>query len=152
MVSCSQQATLRRGSRTETYRRTDVPQQARSCMWIWRVTQMAREGGTSGKEPATNAEDIRDAGLTPGSGRTPRRELGNPLQYSGLENPMDRGAWQATVHGVTKSQTWLNWLSTPTHTHAHAHTHTHTHIEYNTALLQSKQNSEYWEKEIIWKA
>ena len=41
---------------------------------------------------------------------------GNPLQYSCLENPMDRGAWRDTVHGVTKSQTQLQWLSTHTHT------------------------------------
>ena len=46
-----------------------------------------------------NAADI---GLTPGSGRPPGEGNGNPLQYSCLGNPMDRGAWQATVHGVTK--------------------------------------------------
>ena len=46
-----------------------------------------------------------DAGSVPGLGRCPREENSNPLQYSGLENPMDRGAWQATVHGVTKSWT-----------------------------------------------
>ena len=47
-----------------------------------------------------------DLGLFPGSGRSPGGENGNPLQYSCLENPMDRGAWRATVHGVTKSRTW----------------------------------------------
>ena len=47
-------------------------------------------------------------GLTPGSGRSPGEEIGNLLQYSCLENPMDRRFWQATVHGATKSQTWLN--------------------------------------------
>ena len=46
-----------------------------------------------------------DLDLTPGSGRTLRAGNGNPLQYSCLGNPMDRGAWQAAVHGVTKSQT-----------------------------------------------
>ena len=49
-----------------------------------------------------NARDIRDEGLIPGSGRSPGKGHGNPLQYSFLENPMDRGAWWATVHGVTK--------------------------------------------------
>ena len=48
---------------------------------------------------------VGDMGLIPGSGRSPAGGHGNPLQYSCLENPMDRGAWWATVHGVTKSQT-----------------------------------------------
>ena len=60
------------------------------------------------KNPPSNAGDIRDAGLIPGSGRSPGGGHGNPLQYSCLENPMDREAWQATVHGVTKSQTRLS--------------------------------------------
>ena len=55
-----------------------------------------------------NAGDLRDAGSIPGSGRSPGEENGHPLQYSCLENPMDRGAWTATVHGVVKSQTRLN--------------------------------------------
>ena len=54
------------------------------------------------KNPTANAGDTRDAGSIPGWGRSPREENGNPLQYSGLENPMDRGAWWATVHGVSK--------------------------------------------------
>ena len=49
-----------------------------------------------------------DLGSVPGLGRSPGRGHGNPLQYSCLENPMDRGAWWATVHGVTKSQTQLS--------------------------------------------
>ena len=59
-------------------------------------------GGSVGKESACNAGDL---GPVPGSGRSPGGGHGNPLQYSGLENPMDRGAWQATVHRVTKS--WI---------------------------------------------
>ena len=55
------------------------------------------------KNLPANAGDIRDASLIPGSGRLPGGGNGNPLQYSCLENPMDREAWQATVHGVTKS-------------------------------------------------
>ena len=57
-----------------------------------------------------NAGDVRDAGLIPGSGRSPGGGCGNPLQYSCLENPMDRGAWQAIVHRVAKSQTQLKHL------------------------------------------
>jgi len=57
-------------------------------------------------------QDVRDAGSTPGSGRSPGGGHGNPLQYSCLENPMDRGAWRATVYGITKSQTRLKQLST----------------------------------------
>ena len=51
------------------------------------------------KDPTANAGNIRDAGLIPGSGRSPGGGYGNPLQYTCLENPMDRGAWQATFIG-----------------------------------------------------
>ena len=54
-----------------------------------------------------NARDIRGAGSIPGLERSPGEGYGNPLQNSYLENPMDRGAWQAMVHGVTKSRTQL---------------------------------------------
>ena len=57
------------------------------------------------KNPLVNAGDVRDMGLIPGWGRSPVGGLGNPLQYSCLENPMDREAWKATVHRVSKSQT-----------------------------------------------
>ena len=55
------------------------------------------------KNLPANAVDTGDMGLIPGSGRSPGEGNGNPPQYSCLENPMDRGAWQATVHGVAKS-------------------------------------------------
>ena len=55
------------------------------------------------KKLPANAGDAGDTGSIPGSGRSPGGENGNPHQYSGLGNPMDRGAWWATVHGVTKS-------------------------------------------------
>ena len=64
------------------------------------------------KNPSADVGDVRDMGSIPGSGRSPGGGHGNPLQYSCLENPMDRGAWRATVHGVAKSRTQLNWLST----------------------------------------
>ena len=66
-------------------------------------------GGTSYKEHSCmNAGNIRDTGSTPGSRRSPGVGKGNPLQYSCLENPMDRGDWRATVRGVAKSGTQLS--------------------------------------------
>ena len=56
------------------------------------------------KNLPANAGDLRDMGSIPGLGRSPGEGHGNPLQYSGLENPRDRGAWWATVHGVAKSR------------------------------------------------
>ena len=66
------------------------------------------------KNPPANSGDVRDTGSIPGSGSSPGEKQGNPLQYTCLENSMDSGAWQATVHGVTKSQTQL---STRVHPH-----------------------------------
>ena len=66
----------------------------------------------SDKESACSAGDAGDAGSVPGLGRSPGGGHGNPPQYSCLENPMDRGAWWATVHGVAKSRTRLERLST----------------------------------------
>ena len=56
------------------------------------------------KNPPANARDIRDAGSIPGSGESPRGEIGNPLLYYCLENPIDSEAWWATVYRVLKSQ------------------------------------------------
>ena len=67
-------------------------------------------GGSVVKSPPANVGDTGDVGSIPGSGRSPGGGNGNLLQYSCLENSMDRGAWQATVHGVTKSRTWLRDL------------------------------------------
>ena len=66
------------------------------------------------KNLSANAGEIRDTSLIPGSGRSPGGGHGNPLLYSCLENPMDRGASQAIVHGVGKSRTRLKLLSTHT--------------------------------------
>ena len=57
------------------------------------------------KNPPANAGNARDTGSIPGLGRSPREGNGNPFQYSCLENPMDRGAWWAIIHGVTQSDT-----------------------------------------------
>ena len=73
------------------------------CVQIW---------GLSGKESACNAGAAGDTGSTPGPGRHPGGGNGNPLQYSCLENPMNRGAWWATVHKVAKSWTRLKRLGT----------------------------------------
>ena len=68
---------------------------------------MGFPGGSLVKNPPVNAGD-GDVGLIPGAGRSPGGGNGNPLQYSYLENSMDRGAWQVIVHGVAKSQTRLS--------------------------------------------
>ena len=114
-----------------------------------------------GKESTCNAGVAENTSLIPGLGRSPGGVLGYPLQYSCLENPMNKGAWQDIVPGVTKSQTWLKWLGTHTHTHSYnlsiymyicihvyictyiciyvhiyvyTHTHTHTHIYIHTLI------------------
>ena len=65
---------------------------------------MGFPGSSAGKESC----NAGDPGLIPGSRRSPGEGNGNPLQYSCLGNPMDRGPWQVAVHGVAKSQTWLS--------------------------------------------
>ena len=70
-----------------------------TCIHTW------ASPGLRGKESACNTGDIGDSNLIPGSGRSPGAGNGNPLQYSCLENPMDRGAWQAILHRVAKSWT-----------------------------------------------
>ena len=69
-------------------------------------------GGSDGKESACNEGDL---GLIPGLGKSPGEGIGFPVQYSCLENAMDRGAWWATVLGASKSRTWLRDLSTAHH-------------------------------------
>ena len=76
-----------------------------------RLQGQASQVALVAKNLPVSAGEVRDAGLIPGSGRSPGGGHGNPLQYSCLENPMDRGAWQATVHRVSKSQTLLKRLS-----------------------------------------
>ena len=81
-----------------------------SCMWrwMWHLEQIPSFSCSSvGKESACSAED---PGSIPGLGRFPGEKNGNPLQYSCLENPMNRGAWEATVHGVPRvgMTEWLN--------------------------------------------
>ena len=72
--------------------------------YVW-AQVLGFPGGSEGKESACSAGE---PGSIPRSGRSPGEGIGYPLQYSCLENSMDRGAWQATVHGVTKSRTQLS--------------------------------------------
>ena len=87
---------------------------------------MGFPGGSVVKNPPANAGDT---GSIPGSERSPGEGNGNPLQYSCLENTMDRGAWQATVPGVAELDT---------HMFTHGHTHTHTHGHTHTRTLKSE--------------
>ena len=96
-----------------------------------------------------NAGDIRDVGLIPGSRRSSGGGHNNPLQYPCLENPMDRGAWRATVPRVAPSQTWLKWLST----HAHRESKTISQANFTRAsrcsphgncLVCLKGTSDHW--------
>ena len=80
------------------------------------------------KNLPANAGDVRDTSSIPGLGRSPRGGHGNSLQYSCLENPLDRGARQATVHRVAKSQTWPKQLSM--HTSSQAQFLTNTRYEW----------------------
>ena len=71
---------------------------------VWWGT-CAFQGGASGKEPACQCRRHRNLGSIPWLGRSPGGGQGSPLQYSCSENPMNRGAWPATVHGVAESDT-----------------------------------------------
>ena len=96
-------------------------------MYTHKDTHMGFPAALAVGNPLANAGNSRDAALFPGfPGRSPGGRRGSPLQYSGLENPMDRGAWRATVHGVAESRTRLKQLGTA-HAHAHTHARTHTH-------------------------
>ena len=93
-----------------------IKQTAKTCLIYLRdylfIYLFALPGGFGGKESACNAGDL---GWIPGLRRSPGGGKGYSLQYSGLENSMDRGAWWATVHRVTKSRTQLKRLSTHTY-------------------------------------
>ena len=79
---------------------------------VWSRESCSFPGGSLDKESTCNAEDAGDTGSILGSGRSLGAGNGNPLQYSHLQNPMDRGAWWTPVHGVAKGVTWLKLLST----------------------------------------
>ena len=75
------------------------------------LLEISWDYGRDGASQMANAGDIKDTDLIPGLEKSPGGGHGNPLQYSCLENPMDRGAWEATFHGTAKSQTWLRQLN-----------------------------------------
>ena len=85
-----------------------------TIQWINNYGLLNNEGASQVapvvKKVPANTGDTGDLGTIPGSGRSPRGEHGNPLKYWHLENPMNRGTWQATVHSITKSWTQLKWL------------------------------------------
>ena len=119
-------------------------------------------GGSVVKNPPANAGATEDSGLIPGLGRFPGEGIGNPLQYSCLENPMNRGVWWATAHGISKESDTTEWLSMHTHipkgahyTHVHVHTHTHTHtrlwgkIKDRNTVYERSQICGSWAKPIF---
>ena len=75
---------------------------------LWVPCKMKASQVAQWKRICLPMQDTRDVGLIPGSGRFPGEGSGNPFQYPCLENPMDRGAWWATVHEAAKSRTWLS--------------------------------------------
>ena len=101
------------------------------CVCVYRFL-----GGSDSEESACNAGGL---GLIPGKGRSPGERKGNPLHYSWLEKSMDRGAWWATVHGVTKSQTWLSdWHTFSVYTD-HFAVHLNLTQHCRSIILQLKQ-------------
>ena len=103
------------------------------------------------KNLPANAQDTRDEGLIPGSGRSLGVGRGNPLQYSCLGDPMDRGTWWATVHWITNSPLDHKLLDTAHLGHLHArvrtHTHIHTHMPEGHNLCLSKTQSVHIRKD-----
>ena len=105
--------------------------------WIKKVhiythihTHIGLPTGASGKEPVCQCRRHKRHGFDPWVREIPGGGNGNPLQYSCLENPMDRGVWWAIVHGVSKNHAHMR---TCVRTHTHTHTHTHTQ-EYYSAI------------------
>ena len=93
----------------------------------------------SSKTQPAKAGNAGDAGLIPGSGRSPGGGNGNPVQYSCLENPMDRGAWRTTVHGGTKSPTQLTDSSCTTScSYAKPTEECYKHISSNMSFVEYK--------------
>ena len=76
---------------------------------------MGFPGGTSRKEPTCQCRRVKRCRFNPWVGRSPGRGRGIPVHHACLENPVDRGAWQATVHSVIQSWTWLKQLTTLAH-------------------------------------
>ena len=93
--------------------------QQKLCLCQMHETTWSSQVALVVKNLPDNAGDARDIGLIPGLRRSTGGGNGLPLQYSSIENPVDKGAWWATVHRVTKSWTWLKWFSTHTYFYTH---------------------------------
>ena len=104
-------------------------------------------GDTVVKNLPANEGDMRDTESIPRSGRSPRERNGNPLQYSCLENPMDRGAWLATVNGLQR--VGHNGARARTHTHTYTRTHTHTHTHTHNEVQRAKSGLEMKEPSLL---
>ena len=102
------------------------------------ITSWASRVALVVKNPHANAGDIKVVGSIPGLGRSPGGRHSNPLQYSSLENPMDRRAWQTTVYRVTKSRAWLRWLSTQHSSHL------------SLCSLEAEPEARFWGHLINW--
>ena len=100
--------------------------------------------GASGRESASNAGDISDTGLIPGLRRSRGEGHGNPRQYCCLENPMGRGAWWATVHRVTMSQTQLKRLGMQTLLQVSAHGWVATTYKFPLLVLLASSHVAEW--------
>ena len=111
-------------------------------MKIWGTSQVVLVV----KNLPASAGNAGDRGLIPGSGRSLGVGNGNPLQYSCLENSLDRGAWWATVHGVAKSWTWLS-----IHTHTHTHTHRYKDDDAHSFLKKFNTFQREVQRECYWK-
>ena len=108
-------------------------------------------GFPGSSDSKASAYNVGDLGSIPGSGRSPGEGNGNPLQYSCLENPMDQGAWWATVHGVAKNQTRLSDFTslhfTPLHfTSLHFTSLHHFLLSLKSKLLSITEKSIYLPK------
>ena len=104
-------------------------------IFIW-----ASQVGLVVKNPPANAGDPAGTSSIPRSGRSLEGEQGNPLQYSCLEIPMDRGVWQATVHSVAKSWTQLKWLSTHTCTCLCMNGHTGWNLLQDMGMVERERS------------
>ena len=104
---------------------------------VWQALSWSIQVVIVVKNLSASAGDVRDMSLIPGLGRSSGEGHGNPLQYSCLENPVDRGAWQATVHRVEKSRAQLKQLSMHAHTHAGMWTRVTYQILYSFPWFKS---------------
>ena len=120
----------------------------RKIPWVFEAvdplksSHLGLSGCSVGKNLPTNTGDARDAGVIPGSGRSPGVEHGNPLKDSCLENSMDRGAWWSM--GLQRDPTERLSVCTSARARTHAHTHTHTHTHTDTQIHIDPQKTALW--------